>query len=139
MDLRGLGDEITLTEVDPRLFQVIHFGLGLDAFGGGLGVNTFGEDAQGEEYLLLGLVAVDVAARAGVSRTTVSFVLNDRDASISPATRERVLEAARQLDYHPHAPARQLAGGRSQTVGLVLRQSPEQVAGDALLASIAKF
>lgn len=78
--------------------------------------------------------SADVAARAGVSRTTVSFVLNDRDVSISRATRERVLEAARQLDYHPHAPARQLAGGRSQTVGLVLRQSPEQVAGDALLA-----
>jgi len=78
--------------------------------------------------------SADVAARAGVSRTTVSFVLNQRNESISPATRERVLEAARQLGYHPHAPARQLAGGRSQTVGLVVRQSPEQVAGDAFLA-----
>ena len=37
----------------------------------------------------------DVAARAGVSRTTVSFVLNDRPgANISAATRERVLAAA---------------------------------------------
>ncbi|HEY7589674.1 MAG TPA: LacI family DNA-binding transcriptional regulator [Candidatus Limnocylindrales bacterium] len=78
--------------------------------------------------------SADVAARAGVSRTTVSFVLNDRPASISPATRERVLEAARELGYHPHAPARQLAGGSSHTLGLVLRQSAQQVAGDALLA-----
>jgi DNA-binding LacI/PurR family transcriptional regulator len=78
--------------------------------------------------------SADVAARAGVSRTTVSFVLNGRDVAISPATRERVFDAARQLGYHPHASARQLAGGRSQTIGLVLRQSAEQIAGDPLLA-----
>lgn len=78
--------------------------------------------------------SADVAALAGVSRTTVSFVLNGRDTSISPATRERVLRAARQLGYHPHASARQLAGGRSNALGLVVRQSPEQIAGDALLA-----
>jgi DNA-binding LacI/PurR family transcriptional regulator len=78
--------------------------------------------------------SADVAARAGVSRTTVSFVLNGRDVAISPATRERVIDAARQLGYHPHASARQLAAGTSQTIGLVLRQSAEQVAGDALLA-----
>ena len=77
--------------------------------------------------------SADVAARAGVSRTTVSFVLNGRDDAISPATRQRVIDAARQLGYHPHAPARQLAGGTSQTIGLVLRQSPAQVAGDGLL------
>lgn len=77
----------------------------------------------------------DVAALAGVSRTTVSFVLNDRPgANISPATRDRVLAAAAQLGYRPHASARGLAAGRSHTLGLVLRQSPEQVAEDALLA-----
>jgi LacI family transcriptional regulator len=78
--------------------------------------------------------SADVAARAGVSRTTVSFVLNGRpDVQISPATRERVLDAARVLGYHPHAPARQLARGRSHVVALVLLQSPEQIAGDAVL------
>jgi LacI family transcriptional regulator len=75
-----------------------------------------------------------VAALAGVSRTTVSFVLNERDAQISAATRERVLDAARQLGYHPHASAQQLAGAPSRTIGLVLRQTPEQVAGDPFLA-----
>jgi len=78
--------------------------------------------------------SADVAARAGVSRTTVSFVLNGRaDAKIPEATRERVLEAAAALGYVPHASARQLAGGRSHTIALVLRQSAEQVAGDAML------
>jgi len=75
-----------------------------------------------------------VAARAGVSRTTVSLVLNDRGESIPDATRQRVLDAARDLDYHPHHSARVLAGGRSHTLALVLRQTAEQVAGDALLA-----
>ena len=77
----------------------------------------------------------DVAALAGVSRTTVSFVLNDRPgAQISPATRERVIAAAASLGYQPHAAARGLAAGRTHTIGLVLRHSPEQVAEDALLA-----
>ena len=77
----------------------------------------------------------DVAARAGVSRTTVSFVLNDRPgASISEPTRQRVLAAAAELGYEPHHSARGLAAGRTHTLGLVLRQSTEQVAEDALLA-----
>jgi LacI family transcriptional regulator len=76
-----------------------------------------------------------VAARAGVSRTTVSFVLNGRtDVQIPPPTWRRVEEAARELDYHPHSPARQLAAGQSLTLGFVLRQSAEQVAADALLS-----
>ena len=79
--------------------------------------------------------SADVAARAGVSRTAVSFVLNARaDAGIAPETWRRVEEAARELGYHPHGAARALAGGASLTIGLVLRQSAEQVAADALLA-----
>ena len=77
----------------------------------------------------------DVAERAGVSRTTVSFVLNRRPGvTIPDSTRQRVLDAAAELGYHPHGPARQLAGRASHTLGLVLRQSGQQVAGDALLA-----
>jgi len=79
--------------------------------------------------------SADVAARAGVSRTTVSFVINARtDAGIPAETWRRVEKAARELGYHPHGAARALAGGASHTIGLVLRQSAEQVAADALLA-----
>ena len=79
--------------------------------------------------------SADVANLAGVSRTTVSFVLNDRPgANISPATRARVLEAAASLGYRPNASASGLARGRAHVLGLVLRQSPEQVAEDALRA-----
>jgi LacI family transcriptional regulator len=72
---------------------------------------------------------------AHVSRTTVSFVLNDRaDIKIPVDTRRRVLDAAAALGYHPNSVARQLARGASRSLGLVLRQSPEQVANDGLLA-----
>jgi LacI family transcriptional regulator len=79
--------------------------------------------------------SADVATEAGVSRTTVSFVLNGRtDVKIPNETRQRVLSAAERLGYHPHASARQLAGGRSHVIALVFRQTPEQIAGDAILA-----
>jgi DNA-binding LacI/PurR family transcriptional regulator len=78
----------------------------------------------------------DVAARAGVSRTTVSFVLNDRANTGIPAeTRERVLRAAAELGYYAHGAAQALAGGLSMTIGLVLVQTAEEVAADALLAA----
>ncbi len=74
---------------------------------------------------------------AGVSRTTVSFVLNRLEGvSISESTRERVWEAARKLNYHPNSAGRKLVSGRSNTLGLVLCQSPEQVFADAFLPRV---
>ena len=79
----------------------------------------------------------DVARLAGVSRTTVSFVLNDiPGVSISDATRQRVMDAALQLNYHPDATARKLARGRSNTIGFVMSQSAEQVFTDAFLIQV---
>ncbi|WP_216327008.1 LacI family DNA-binding transcriptional regulator [Deinococcus aestuarii] len=57
----------------------------------------------------------DVAAQAGVSHQTVSNVLNDHP-SIRPATRERVLAAIRDLDYHPNAAAKALRESRVTTL-----------------------
>lgn len=65
--------------------------------------------------------SLEVAKRAGVSRSTVSFALNGvESANISAATRARVLEAARELGYVPDAAARTLATGRTDTLGLVI-------------------
>lgn len=59
----------------------------------------------------------DVAQRAGVSRATVSYVLNDTpDQTISESTRRAVLRAARDLGYRPNAGARSLRSGRSDIV-----------------------
>ncbi|UGQ12564.1 LacI family transcriptional regulator [Yinghuangia sp. ASG 101] len=69
--------------------------------------------------------STDVARAAGVSQTTVSFVLNDRPGhGIPEETRQRVLEAARRLDYRPHATARSLARGRSDIAVLAIPGLP---------------
>lgn len=59
----------------------------------------------------------DVAKRAGVSTATVSFTFRRPD-KVKPATRERVLKAARELDYVPSANARGLARGKTGALGL---------------------
>lgn len=57
---------------------------------------------------------------AGVSPTTVSFVLNDVTGSrISEGTRDRVRSSARELSYRPNAAAKMLRENRSQTVGFI--------------------
>jgi LacI family transcriptional regulator len=72
-----------------------------------------------------------------VSRTTVSFILNNvPGVSISAATRQRVLDAARQLNYSPNVAGKKLVSGKSYTIGLVLCQSPEQIFTDAFLPQV---
>ncbi|WP_128437141.1 LacI family DNA-binding transcriptional regulator [Streptomyces cyaneus] len=61
----------------------------------------------------------DVAKLAGVSRQTVSRAVNDKG-EIDPATKERVLEAARLLDYRPSRFARGLVQKGTVTAGLVI-------------------
>ncbi len=79
----------------------------------------------------------DVAKAAGVSRTTVSLVLNNvPGVNISEATRQRVLDAARALNYFPDAAGKKLVSGKSDTLGLVLRQNPAQVFADAFLLQV---
>ncbi len=79
----------------------------------------------------------DVARLAGVSRTTVSLVLNNAPAAhISPETRRRVLEAARQLGYFPHAAARRLVQGRTMTVALIWHRGPDANYRDAFLPGL---
>jgi DNA-binding LacI/PurR family transcriptional regulator len=71
--------------------------------------------------------SADVARLAGVSRATVSYVLNNTSAvRISEPTRRRVREAARELGYVPHAAARSLRAGHSR---MVLMPAPGIPAG----------
>ncbi|AEI10585.1 transcriptional regulator, LacI family [Cellulomonas gilvus ATCC 13127] len=67
------------------------------------------------------VTSADVARESGVSRTTVSYVLNAKaGVVITEATRRRVLEAAERLGYTPSAAARALRSGRSDLVLCVL-------------------
>jgi DNA-binding LacI/PurR family transcriptional regulator len=71
------------------------------------------------------VTSADVARVAGVSRATVSYVLNDTPhQTISAATRTRVFEAASSLGYAPSAAARALRTGRSDVVLCLLPDWP---------------
>jgi LacI family transcriptional regulator len=62
----------------------------------------------------------DVAHKAGVSRATVSLVLNNvPGARISPATRERVRTAAKALDFHPDSVAKALSAFKGASAGRI--------------------
>jgi DNA-binding LacI/PurR family transcriptional regulator len=63
-------------------------------------------------------VMSDVGRLAGVSHQTVSRVING-SRHVRPETRERVLDAMRELDYRPNSVARALVTGRSNTLGVV--------------------
>jgi len=65
------------------------------------------------------LTLEDIAKKAGVSRSTVSRVVNEHP-NISDSVRERVLEVIQETGYQPNVAARTLASQRSQMIGLVL-------------------
>lgn len=79
----------------------------------------------------------DVAEQVGVSRTTVSLVLNNvQGIQISPETRQRVIEAANELGYVPNAAAQALVSRRTKAIGLVLTRTQHHIATDAFLPRI---
>ncbi|MGW0732571.1 LacI family DNA-binding transcriptional regulator [Streptomyces sp. NPDC002851] len=61
----------------------------------------------------------DIARRAGVSESAVSFALNGRP-GVSEGTRERIRRVAEELGWQPNSAARALSGERSGSIGLVL-------------------
>ncbi|MBK7219729.1 MAG: LacI family DNA-binding transcriptional regulator [Candidatus Promineofilum sp.] len=62
----------------------------------------------------------DVANRAGVSRTTASFVINNvNGAGIPEETRQRVWDAVKELGYRPNAIARGLRSAKTSTIGFI--------------------
>ncbi|HJS20565.1 MAG TPA: LacI family DNA-binding transcriptional regulator [Anaerolineales bacterium] len=79
----------------------------------------------------------DVADQVGVSRTTVSLVLNNVPGiQISTETRQKVIDAANELGYVPDATAQALASRRAKAIGLVMTRSPHHIASDTFLPQI---
>ncbi len=68
------------------------------------------------------LTLEDIARQAGVSRSTVSRVVNDLP-NVSEVVRKRVLGVIQDTGYRPHPAARALASHRSWTIGLILPKS----------------
>ena len=66
----------------------------------------------------------EIARLAGVSISTVSKVMNHKDASISPETRERVLRLVNEFNYAPYSNTNSSnANGKTKTIGLLIRSA----------------
>src|SRR5258707_10245946 len=78
----------------------------------------------------------DIAKLAGVSPSTVSFVLNGKakQMRISKALAEKITEIAKKEGYHPNQVAVSLRTGKSQLLGLIV----ESISGN-FFASLAKI
>jgi DNA-binding LacI/PurR family transcriptional regulator len=97
-----------------------------------------------EEHVLMGnerarrVTSADVAREAGLSRATVSYVLNDTPhQKIPDETRQRVLAAAARLGYAPSAAARALRSGRSDLVLCLLPDWPMGPEVGAMLENLS--
>lgn len=62
----------------------------------------------------------DIAALAGVSKTTVSKIINNKDESISKPTRDKVLKIMKEQNYVPNKLAQSLVTKRTKTIGLLI-------------------
>jgi LacI family transcriptional regulator len=74
----------------------------------------------------------DVARRAGVSKTTVSHVVNETR-FVEEETKQRVLQAIAELGYYPNAAARSLTTKRTGTIGVVISDASNLFFGEVLL------
>jgi LacI family repressor for deo operon, udp, cdd, tsx, nupC, and nupG len=77
----------------------------------------------------------DVAAAAGVSKTLVSYALNDRP-GVKESTRAHIVETARSMGWTPSLRARALSVSRAYAIGLVFQVSPEALASDQYYTSL---
>lgn len=68
------------------------------------------------------LTLEDIAKKAGVSRSTVSRVVNNHP-NVSPEVRKRILKTIQSTGFHPNAAARSLASQRTWMIGLVIPRS----------------
>jgi len=73
----------------------------------------------------------DVAERAGVSKSTVSHVVNNTR-FVDPGTRQRVLQAIEEMDFHPSSLARSLATNHTNTIGLIVSDVSNNFFADVL-------
>ena len=77
----------------------------------------------------------DVAAAAGVSKSMVSYALNDRP-GVKDSTRAHIIETAERMGWTPSVRGRALSSSRAYAIGLVFQKSPEALASDQYYTSL---
>jgi LacI family transcriptional regulator/LacI family repressor for deo operon, udp, cdd, tsx, nupC, and nupG len=76
----------------------------------------------------------DVADAAGVSKATVSAVLNEKG-TVSKATRQRVLEVMERLNYRPSSRARRMGARRTKSIGLLVKEANNPFYADIAISA----
>jgi len=79
----------------------------------------------------------EVAKLAGVSRSTVSRVVNDQP-NVRPEVRERVWQVAREVGYQPHAAARSLVTSRTHVIGMVIPEAVTTLFSDPFFSLLLR-
>ncbi|GAA2794463.1 LacI family DNA-binding transcriptional regulator [Kribbella solani] len=72
----------------------------------------------------------DLARRLEISKASVSYALNGR-AGVSEETRQRVLDLAEELGFHPNSAAVALSASRTRTIGIVIARDPTLISTEA--------
>jgi DNA-binding LacI/PurR family transcriptional regulator len=72
----------------------------------------------------------DLARRLHISKASVSYALNGR-AGVSEETRQRVLDLAEELGFHPNSAAVALSASRTRTIGIVIARDPALISTEA--------
>ena len=81
----------------------------------------------------------EVAKMCGVTPATVSYIMNGRHLDrMLPETIQKVRAAAEKLNYRPHASARSLVTGRSETLGIYCPGHLDDVWGDSYLVDVLR-
>jgi len=83
------------------------------------------------------LTLEDIAKQVGVSRSTVSRVVNESP-SVSDKVRKKVLDAIQRTGYHPNAAARSLASQRTRMIGLVIPRSVSSFFNDPFFPQLVQ-
>ena len=65
----------------------------------------------------------EIAKLAGVSISTVSKIVNQKDQNINPKTRDRVLQIVKEYNYTPYGTVKNLSTAKSFVIGVLLRDA----------------
>ncbi len=80
------------------------------------------------------ITIADIARKAGVSKMTVSRVINNTGA-VAPQTREKIEKLIREMNYHPDQIARSLSSKKTHTIGIVIPKK-EKIFMDNYIAHV---
>lgn len=85
------------------------------------------------------ITMTDIAEKAGVSRSAVSFVLNNRaNSGIPEGTRQRIIATALEMGYRPNQLARSVASGKTRMIGYLVSEPNYEPSWKTIMGALAE-